>query len=70
MARIEALYPGYHPVVAMAAIANDEEADPKMRFDAHKEVAQYVTPKLKSIEHKGDGGGPLQVTVVRFTKDE
>lgn len=68
MDRIEALYPGYHPVIAMAAIANDEsgDVDLAMRFQAHKEVAQYVEPKRKAIEHSGEGGGPLTVQIVRF----
>jgi len=55
-------FPDYHPVLAMAAIANDENAGPEMRFQAHKEVAQYVTPKLKSVEHTaGEDGGDFVV---------
>lgn len=56
----------YHPVVAMAIIANDTTSRrvtvagkrsqvPKysleLRAMMHKEVAQYVAPKLKAIEH-------------------
>lgn len=56
----------YHPVVAMAVIANDNSTKqvkvdgkrrnvPKypleLRAQMHREVAQYVTPKLKAIEH-------------------
>lgn len=56
----------YHPVVAMAVIANDTSSKqvkvdgkrrtvPKypleLRAMMHKEVAQYVAPKLKAIEH-------------------
>ncbi|NIV46836.1 MAG: hypothetical protein GWN46_08515 [Gammaproteobacteria bacterium] len=56
----------YHPVVAMAVIANDSSTKevtvegkkrrvPKypleLRAMMHKEVAQYVAPKLKAIEH-------------------
>ncbi len=37
-------------MIEMAKIANDPEADPQMRFNANKEVAQYVTPKLKASE--------------------
>lgn len=43
-------YPDYHPVLEMAAVANDKEADIKTRFDANKEVAKYVEPVLKAIE--------------------
>ena len=54
IALLEAKYPGYHPVIEMAGIANDDTNDLPTRFAAHKEVAQYVTPKLKAIEHTGD----------------
>lgn len=65
MDRIQALFPGYHPVVAMAVIANDDsgEVDLSMRFQAHKEVAQYVEPKRKAVEHTGEGGGPVKVAL-------
>ncbi len=56
----------YHPVVAMAVIANDTTSRrvrvggkrvtvPKysleLRATMHREVAQYVAPKLKAVEH-------------------
>ena len=46
-------WPDYHPLVAMLHIARDPTSDSKLRFDCHKEIAQYVEPKLKSVEHKG-----------------
>jgi len=63
--RIAAKFPGYDPVESMAAIANDPLADPIMRFNASKEVAQYIHPKRKAIEHTGAGGEPLPVPVVQ-----
>ena len=88
IALLEAKYPGYHPVMELAAIANDDvtctvcggtghilvkpiTADSgsticdlcvsgkaivsmDMKFNANKEVAQYVTPKLKAVEHTGN----------------
>jgi hypothetical protein len=53
-------WPDYHPVVAMAGIAHDESLDIELRFAAHKEVAQYVAPKLKAVELTGADGGPAQ----------
>ena len=47
----------YHPVFAMAEIAVDEKMGNDMRFSAHREVAQYVAPKLKSVEHTADVDG-------------
>lgn len=59
-------FPGYSPVVAMAKIANNELNELSIRFNAHKEVAQYVHPKLKSIEHSNKDGDPFIVQVIRF----
>lgn len=64
---LAAKFPDYHPVLAMAEIANDENNELKLRFDASKEVAQYVTPKLKSVEHTGEGGGNLIIEIRRIT---
>ncbi len=46
-------YPGYHPIMEMAAIANDLANTIEMRAGMHKEIAQYVTPKLKAVEITG-----------------
>ncbi len=51
---LEAKYPGYQPVLSMAEIANDDENDLVMRFNAHKEIAQYIVPKLKAVEISGN----------------
>ena len=61
--RIQAVCPGYDPVVAMAVIACNEEIDLSIRMTAHKEVAQYVAPKLKAIEHSSDPENPPRIVV-------
>jgi len=64
---LEAKYPGYHPVLEMASVANDEGADPTARFNANKEVAQYIVPKLKATEITGKDGKdllPKKITLV------
>ena len=53
----------------MAVIANDAELDLPLRFAAHKEVAQYVSPKLKAVEHSGEVDSRVVVEVVRFADD-
>ena len=64
---LEQRFPGYHPVVAMADIATStfEKADEEgnvltlptysieTRMMAHREVAKYVEPQLKAVEHRG-----------------
>ena len=43
-------YPDYDPVLAMAEIAVNEEASLGLRASMHREVAQYLYPKLKAVE--------------------
>lgn len=56
---LQAKYPDYHPVLELATIAHESE-DETIRFNAHKEVAQYVTPKLKAVEHSGNIDSKVQ----------
>lgn len=69
-ARIEADFPEYQPVAVMAeaAIALAEKHRPfseapleavEAVIAANDKVAAYLTPKLKAIEHSGEGGGPI-----------
>ena len=53
--RLAEMFPDYDPVMAMAALANDMTADPFMRFQASKEVAQYIHARRKSIDHTTGG---------------
>ena len=43
----------------MADQANDPGLEEKLRFDAHKEVAKYVCPQLKAVEHTSEDGTTL-----------
>jgi hypothetical protein len=43
----------YHPVVEMARIATNMDNDVGLRMQANREVAKYVVPQLKAIEHTG-----------------
>ena len=61
IALLKKQYPDYHPVLALAEIGHDMENSVEVRLSAHKEVAQYVTPKLKAIELTGDNGGPIRI---------
>ncbi|ODB82747.1 hypothetical protein A3193_18535 [Candidatus Thiodiazotropha endoloripes] len=56
---LEGKWPGYHPVIAMAEIANDEKLPKELRFQAHKEVAQYIEPKKKAVELSQGSGEPF-----------
>ena len=51
--RLQEEFEEYHPVVELAKIANDKDADITIRLQANKEVAKYVEPQLKAVEHSG-----------------
>lgn len=54
------------------AVANgdgDNKPNPAKAFELFQSVVEYHIPKLARSEHVGDGGGPLQVSIVRFGKD-
>lgn len=52
-------YPDYHPVLEMVYIAMDMKNDVNLRASMHKEVAQYVTPKLKALEVQAEIAGDI-----------
>ena len=63
-------FPDYHPLVQMAALANDEGAPQELRFAADKEVAAYLLPKLKAVEVTGPAGGAIVVQAVSAADDD
>lgn len=65
-ARAKALEGGISPLDYMLGILRDGTADTSMRFEAAKAAAPYVHAKLASVEHKGDGGGPMVLEIIRF----
>lgn len=52
--RLQKEIKGYDPIIEMAKIANDESVDLNLRAQMHKEVAKYVEPQLKAVEHSGE----------------
>lgn len=44
-------YPDYHPVLALAKIATNKRTGIDRRITCHREVAKYIEPQLKAIEH-------------------
>ena len=52
-------YPGYHPLMSICRMAHQMEADLRLQFDCHKEIAKYVEAAQKSVEFKGSDGSEL-----------
>jgi len=63
---VNAAFPDWDPVLAMAKIATTTN-DAAVELQACKEVAQYIHPKLKSIEHKGEV--QKRIVIVDFDGD-
>ena len=61
-------WPGWHPVLQMADIANDETVALPERFSAAKEVAKYVVPQLKAVDISQDSDKPFRL-VVQWTSE-
>lgn len=61
-------YPTYHPLMAIADLANSEavKIDPRLALECHKTILQYVEPKLQSIEVKADITETRRVMVSLF----
>ena len=68
MARLDAKFPGWHPVVQMAELANDAEQPVELRFNAAKEVAKYVVPQLKAVDISQASDKPFRL-VVQWTSE-
>ena len=67
-AKLEEL--GCDPIEALANISMDNSNTPELRFQANKELAQYVAPKRKAIEMDANLDGGLKVNLVQFAKEE
>jgi len=56
---IKKKYPRYDPIMAMIAIAKKKGVKDELKLQAHKEIAKYVRPQLRSIEVTGRDGEDL-----------
>ena len=54
-------------LTAVAEGAGDSKPDPGKALDLLAKLAEYAAPKLARTEHTGEGGGPLQVVIQRFS---
>ena len=52
---------GVDPIEGMARIAMDPEATLELRGRMFAELAAYIAPKRKAVEHTGADGAPITV---------
>ena len=60
---IQEKYPDYHPLLALAEIANDSDNDKNLQLQASKEVCKYIVPQLRSIDHSIDTKHNITVSI-------
>lgn len=63
---IQEEFPNYNPLLELAKIAHSDEATTSEKITCNKEIAQYVNPKLKAVEHSGD----MTVNHIPLSKEE
>lgn len=61
---------GQTPLDYMLAVMRDATQPDDRRDEMAKASAPYVHPKLAATQVTGEGGGPLQVEIVRFSDVE
>ena len=61
---------GCDPIEALANISMDTSNTPELRFQANKELAQYVAPKRRAVEMDALVDGGLNVNVVQFSNQD
>ena len=66
MRMIQAEFPEYHPIMALARLAHSSNASPELQFNCHKTVAKYIVPELKSVEVRMNDKQARRVTVSLF----
>lgn len=64
-----ALATGLTPLDYMLTILRDEAKPDDLRFEAAKAAAPYVHPKLASVQHTGEDGGPMKIVITRYADD-
>ncbi len=59
---------GCDPIEGMASIAANEANPAELRGRMYAELAQYVYPKRKAVEHSGYGGDPVTIRIAYVDK--
>jgi len=54
------------PIEALAMIAKDTNNTAELRFQANKELAQYIAPKRRAVEMDAAIDGGIKVNVLSF----
>lgn len=61
---------GYDPIVEMVGMAQDITLDDNLKASIHKELAQYVMPKRKSIDFTAGKGTEFNLSIKNYGSEE
>ena len=64
MKKLEALRPGYDPLIALSEIATDKTVDLNTRIQCHKILASYIHPKPKPADQITEVSEPISIEIV------
>lgn len=70
IAEVEEAYPGWSPVLHLAAVANDDTLPPEVRLDAAKAAAPYLHSRPKPVEMEPDALVALERELIRVKLEE
>lgn len=56
-------------LVAEGDGSDSGKPDPARALDLLSKLAEYAAPKLGRVEHTGEGGGPVSITVISPFRD-
>ena len=51
---LQKIHTGYNPLTELLNLAHSDTTTANEKITCHKEIAQYVNPKLKAVEHSGN----------------
>ena len=55
---------GCDPIEGLARIAIDESIEMGLRVKCYSELAGYIAPKRKAVEHSGPDGGAITIASI------
>lgn len=59
---------GYDPIEQLVISAQSADTSASDKISVHKELAKYIYPQLKSIDHKHTVSGGLSVEIIQFSQ--
>ena len=65
LAKLDDSFPNYDPLLALVELAQDGSVDLSVRLDCHKTLANYLYPKMRSVDWIDENGTqPILIQVI------